>query len=104
MLGVVIKPVLSLFDKYFQDAMLSDDILQLIQTLGNVPDNTVFKQAVLPEVQAVIQRLHCFACEQQNAQEVQKMIESGMAKAVLDIFRDYCTQVCEKSSTLTAED
>ena len=104
MLGVVIKPVLSLFDKYFQDAMLSDDILQLIQTLGNVPDNTIFKQAVLPEVQAVIQRLHCFACEQQNAQEVQKMIESGMAKAVLDIFRDYCTQVCEKSSTLTAED
>ena len=64
MLEVVIKPVLSLFDKYFQDAMLSDDILQLIQTLGKVPDNTVFKQAVLPEVQAVIQRLHSFACEQ----------------------------------------
>ena len=32
------------------------------------------------------------------------MIESGMAKAVLDIFRDYCTQVCEKGSPLTAED
>ena len=71
MLRVVIKPVLSLFDKYFQDAMLSDDILQLLQTLGNVPDNTVFKQAVLPEVQAVVQRLHSFACEQQNSQEVQ---------------------------------
>ena len=32
------------------------------------------------------------------------MIESGMAKAVLDIFRDYCTQMCESRAVLTNED
>ena len=32
------------------------------------------------------------------------MIDSGMAKAVLDIFRDYCTQMCESGAALTSED
>ena len=55
MTGEIVKPILVLFNMYLKDAMLSADILQLLKILQNVPDNTAFKQAVLPEVQSVVQ-------------------------------------------------
>ena len=66
----VVKPVLFIFNKYYQDAMLSSDILNLLKQLGNVPDNSVFKEAVLPEIQAVVNQLQVFACQQGNASEI----------------------------------
>ena len=36
--------------------------------------------------------------------EVQKMIDSGILKAILDIFQDYLLAICQNKTTLTNED
>ena len=70
MTGVIIKPILVLLNMYLKDAMLSADIIQLLKILQNVPDNTAFKQVILPEVKSVVKQLQVYACEQENAVEV----------------------------------
>ena len=45
---MVVPPLLALFEQYHRDAMLAQDILDLIKTLGSVPDNTVFQSLIMP--------------------------------------------------------
>ena len=37
--ALILPHVLSLFEKYHKDAMLAEDILELIKTIASVPEN-----------------------------------------------------------------
>jgi len=94
--ATVLVPILSLFSAFHQDAMLSADILALIKVLGNVEDTSAFRAVVLPEVSQVIANLEQHACVTQNMQEVSRMVDSGIVKAMLDIFVDYFLSPTQK--------
>ena len=83
--------------------MLSADVLTLIKTLGNVDDTKTFRKLVLPAVVATVQGLYD-ACEAGNMQEVQRLVDSGILKAMLDIFADYFLSMVTRAHAPTSED
>lgn len=54
-LTTLVSPLLiPLFNEYYKDAMLADDILELIKVFADVPENPPFDQLVMPHVYSQI--------------------------------------------------
>lgn len=54
----MLPSILQLFTKYQKDAMLAEDILELMKKFARLSDNETFKQLVLPHVFEVIKLFH----------------------------------------------
>ena len=77
--------------------MLAFDLLALIRSLGNVDDTSTFRTLVMPQILQTIMQLQQHACVTNNMEGVQKMLDSGILKAMLDIFVDYFINLLRKS-------
>jgi hypothetical protein len=42
------QAAVNLFEKYFEDPMLLDDVLKLFTTLGKIPNNQSFVNVAIP--------------------------------------------------------
>lgn len=78
-----------LFNDYYKDAMLSDDILELIKVFADVPENHHLDTIVMPSVYLIIQQFYT-AVVSRNSSEVQKMLDTGLLKAMLNIISTQC--------------
>lgn len=85
--------------------MLSSDILDLIKVLGNVEDSTAFRTLVLPHAAQIVASIELHACGSTiNQVEISKLVDSGILKAMLDIFADYYLQLLVRARNPTQED
>ena len=84
--------------------MLLTDLTALIKVFGNVEDTTAFTAQVQPYVDQTMGQLKQHACVTNNTQEVQKLIDSGLLKATLDIFVDYFTSMLSSGKAAQSHD
>lgn len=78
-----------MFEQYHKDAMLEEDILELITTIASVPENDSFTVFVVPQVFNIVKQYHTHAVVHPNPIEAQKLIDSGILKAMFTILGDY---------------
>ena len=50
----ILPAILQLFEKFHKDAMLAEDILDLLKAVSAIPNNDAFRKIVVPQVLAVV--------------------------------------------------
>jgi len=63
------QAAVDLFEKYYEDSMLLDDILKLFTALGKIPDNQSFVAVAIPKAFQTLQKYHHFTTVAINVQE-----------------------------------
>lgn len=113
----LMQRIAALYDKYHQDGLLGDDIVDLIKILAAISGNEGFKQVFWPVIERTIEVFYqCVvgintedAPNQQKAQmreEAQRLVDSNQLKSVLSIFNAYLLRNSDATgaaATSTAE-
>jgi hypothetical protein len=72
--------ILVLYNKYHQDGLLGDDIVDLIRILSSVPGNQSFKTCFLPQIKKTIEVFYnCVMnlSSKHHQEEAQRIIDSN---------------------------
>lgn len=88
--------LLRIFENYHKDAMLADDILELIKVFADIPGNKSFDELFMPNI---YQSLNAFgqALQSQNPGEISKYLDSGVLKSIMNIVSTHALNQSTKS-------
>lgn len=99
--------IMVLYNKFHQDGLLGDDIVDLIRIQSSIPGNLQFKSSFLPLIKKTIEIFYNCVMNLSSKfyqEEAQKIIDSNQLKSMLAILNSYILRNPDVKGDLSQEE